>query len=169
MTKIQFILAMSVLAAVPARANSLLIALDSPVLTGAPGQTVRFFGTITNTTANTVFLNGDNFNLSVLPLSVIDDSPFFLNAPLTLDGGGTSGDIELFDIAIPIPFSAGSYDGMFEVVGGADTNDGNTVGGASFTVQVQPAGGAPEPSTAVLLLAGLCWILARKHYRGLTT
>jgi hypothetical protein len=130
-----------------------------------PGDELQFFGTLTNTTSGTVYLNADNFNLATLPLSSFDDSPFFANAPVSLDGGGTSGDIELFDLDIPAPFTPGKYDGSFQVLGGVDDNAQDVVGTVNFTVQVQgPTSAIPEPTSLPLLGAaflGIGWLRGR--------
>src|SRR5271170_6424967 len=91
----------------PAKADMLTIAIDSPTLTGSPGDVLQFFGTLTNTTNADLFLNADNFNLAGFDPSVIDDSPFFANAPLFLGPNGSTGDIGLFDITIPNAFAIG--------------------------------------------------------------
>ncbi|MGD0295567.1 MAG: hypothetical protein ABSE86_00540 [Bryobacteraceae bacterium] len=82
-----------------ARADVIDIAFDHSSETGSPGDTLRFFGTLTNPGSDTVFLNSDSLNLSGFPLSSITD--LFANTPLSLAGGAHTGDIELFDVAIP--------------------------------------------------------------------
>jgi PEP-CTERM motif len=173
MTKHWFaILTLVSLACGSASADTVTITLDSPTLSGSPGDTLQFFGTLTNTTADTVFLNDVNFNLASIPLGSIDNSPFFTNAPLSLDaagsldGGFTSGDIELFDVTIPDPFAAANYDGTFQVLGGIDGNAQDILGTADFTVQVLGSSSSvPEPSSVILLGAaflGLCWFRRRR-------
>ena len=179
MTKNWFpILALALLSAGAASADTITITLDSPTLSGSAGDTLQFFGTLTNTTADTVFLNDVNFNLASIPLSSIDSSPFFTNAPLSLDaagsldGGFTSGDIELFDITIPDPdpFTPGNYSGTFQVLGGADGGSQDIVGTADFTVQVLgPVSGGPEPGSLGLMLAafvGICVVHRRRRIRN---
>ncbi|HTC35246.1 MAG TPA: PEP-CTERM sorting domain-containing protein [Bryobacteraceae bacterium] len=170
------ILALALLPSAAALADTITITLDSPTLSGSAGDTLQFFGTLTNTTSDTVFLNDDNFNLASIPLGSIDDSPFFANAPLSLDaagsldGGFTSGDIELFDVTIPDPFPPGNYDGTFQVLGGADGGSQDIVGTADFTVQVLgPVSGVPEPGSLGLMaaaLVGICAINRRRRNRA---
>ena len=153
------------LAGAIASADALMIALDSPTLMGSPGDTLQFFGTITNTTIDPIFLNGDNFNLAAFDPSVIDDTPFFLNAPLSLDGGTSSGDLELFDIDIPSSFTPGGYDGTFQILGGGDASQQVLQGSASFTVDVQQTSGVPEPSAGIMTTLGLIMLASGYSWR----
>jgi hypothetical protein len=146
------------LAAVSANAGTITVSLLSPTLGGSPGDVLQFYGTLTNTTNADVFLNADNLNLTGFDPSAIDDSPFFTNAPLFLDPNGATGNIELFDVTIPDPFAAGGYDGMFEVLGGADGNAQDTLGSASFTVQVELGAAVPEPSSLSLVFSLMIFI-----------
>jgi hypothetical protein len=151
----------------PAKADIAAIALDSPTLTGSPGDVLEFSGTITNTTNADVYLNADNFSLTGFDPTDIDDSPFFANAPAFLGPLGTTGDIELFDVTIPNPFmdscvAASDCGGTFQILGGADANAQGVVGTAFFTVNVQPPASVPEPSWAVLSGAILCLLMARR-------
>ena len=145
-----------------ARADALLISLDSPILSGPPGSVVQFFGTLTNTTGADLYLNADNFDLAGFDPSAIDDSPFFTNAPFFLGSGGTSGDIGLFNVTIPNGFGGGNYAGSFEILGGATSDDQSTIGTVDFVVQV-PSSAVPEPSSLSMfaLVLGLFFV-----YRG---
>ena len=127
-------------------AGTIDISLQQPVLGGSPGSVLAFFGTLTNTSDSIIFLNADDFNLSGLPPSSIDDSPFFANTPSGFLGPvGSTGQIELFDITIPSPFAGGGYVGTFQILGGATASDQTVIGSADFTAQVTTA--APEPSS----------------------
>ena len=137
---------------ITARADALLISLDSPILSGPPGSVVQFFGTLTNTTGADLYLNADNFGLAGFDPSAIDDSPFFTNAPLFLGPAGTSGDIGLFNVTIPNGFGGGSYSGSFEILGGATSDGQNTIGTVDFVVQVSAV---PEPSSLSMFALAL--------------
>jgi hypothetical protein len=136
------------------RADTIGIALTSGLLSGPPGSALTFNGTLSNLTGSTVFLNSAGINLAGAFIPADEDtSPFFMNAPLSLAGNGATPSIDLFTIAIPSPFAFGAYAGTFTVLGGANANSQDTLGSASFTVQVGSAAAAPEPGTWSLFIA----------------
>jgi hypothetical protein len=124
-----------------ANADDVSIMLDQPDQSGSPGDTLQFFGTITNNTGDTVFLDSDDFSLAGLSLTFLDD---FGNVPISLDPGETSADIELFDIGISDPLldATGKYPGAYFLL-----EDSNLIGSADFSVTT-----TPEPSLTFLLL-----------------
>jgi PEP-CTERM motif len=146
------------LTTVAAKADTLTIVLDQPDQMAAPGQTLQFFGSITNDSDTTVYLNSDDFTLNGLSFTVndlfFDTVPFFL-AP-SGQSGDSSGDIELFDITVSDPLldGAATYPGIYDLVGGIDGNASDDLGSASFSVTT-----VPEPSTLSLLLAGASLVL----------
>jgi hypothetical protein len=157
---------------VPAQSAILFdVTFDSPVQSGAPGDILQFFGTITYPAASgpTVYLNADSFSLTGFDVTAITD--LFANSPVSLDAGGSSGDIELFDITIPNPFTdscVGSADcgGTYNILGGADGGAGtaqDVIGTANFTVDVQQPSGVPEPSSAVMLSSTLLLLLVARR------
>lgn len=167
--------AVAVFAITPgASADALDITL--PTVTVMAGETgVAVFGTLTNLSADTVFLNGDTENAAaaiVAPGSV-NDTPFFLNAPLSLAAGQSSGLIELFtfDVAAGVsPGLAGA--GVFSGLGGvgaANSSNFDLLGSQHFSVNVQPAttGTVPEPGTLVYLGIGLAaMVAASRRFRA---
>jgi len=77
-----------------------VVVFDNSNQTGNPGGTLQFFGVISNTGSDTVFLNSDTLTLPGLSFTIADQ---FLNyVPVSLDGGSSSGDIELFDVTLSI-------------------------------------------------------------------
>ena len=160
MKNIILILAIILLAASAAQADVIDIVLDSSTLSGTPGSVLKFFGTLTNTTGDVVFLNAGNINSAIPDPNAIDNSPFFTNAPLSLGANETTGDSGLFNITIFASFAPGNYDGIFTVVGGAGTASQDILGSADVTVQV-----APEPGMLPFLGAGVGVLLAWKRFR----
>ena len=157
------LLAVTVIGVGAARAASITVSLDNPDQFGAPGSTLEYLGTITNTGSDTAFLNSDDFSLAGTSGDfTFDDSPYFSNAPLFLNAGGSSGDIELFDIVVSAPFpdSPGYYPGSFTVVGGSDGGAQDVLGAVNFSVSV-----TPEPGSAVLLFAGAAAAIAALRRR----
>jgi hypothetical protein len=148
---------LSFAASVPAMGTALNINLDHVTMTGADATAVEFFGTITNTTASTIYLNGDSYTIVGLPSGAMDDSPFLADAPLTLAGGTSTLDIGLFTIDIPNGFATGLYNGSsFNILGGTGgSGDQNLEGTATFNVNVQNGAATPEPSTFLLSSGGL--------------
>jgi hypothetical protein len=134
----------------------IVLTFDSPDLTGQPGDTLQFFGVINNAGTDTVFFNADDINFSgAASLNVTD--LFFANVPISLDGGQSSGDIELFDVSLTDPFtdSFGLYPGSYTLTGGVDGNAQDALASADFSVTAQEATGVPEPSAILLLVVFL--------------
>src|SRR4029078_4273631 len=79
-----------------AQASPITFTLDSPLLTAIPGGTASFAGTLTETGGTTTFLNGDTVT-ATLP---VDDSPFFVNFPLSLGPLATFHAV-MFTVTVP--------------------------------------------------------------------
>jgi hypothetical protein len=148
------------LLAAPLHAASLTFDFTSSLFTAFPGQTVAFSGTVTNTGATTVFLNGDSFSFA-LPL---DDNPFLLNFPLSL-APSASFTGTVFQVTIPLLTSAGLYSGVFNILGGDSAAASEVLASKNFGVQVQSAA-VPEPTPWALTLAGLLVVLWRRKSRS---
>jgi hypothetical protein len=133
-----------------AKALPLELFLSEPIQTfGASGGVLDFVATVTNTTASTVYLNADSFNLPT-PL-VLDDTPFNVGYPLDLTASGTPGDTYtglLFTVTVPPETRPGLYAGNFEIIGGGPSDYTDVVGAANFNV-------VPEPGSLLLLFSGL--------------
>ncbi len=156
-------LMLAALSAFPAAADVVTIVFDQPNQMGLPGQTLEFFGTITNHTGGTVFLNNDDLNLAGLSFSINDQ--FFNTVPISLAPGQSSGDIELFDVMVANPLldAPATYLGIYALFGGADGDAQDNLGSASFSVNT-----TPEPAGFFLLL-GVLAILAPISKRGLAS
>jgi hypothetical protein len=142
-----------------AKADEVTITLDQPNQTVSAGDTLQFFGTITNDTDETIFLNSDSLTIDGESFTIND---LFFSLPISLapDGqlGDSSGDIELFDVSASNPLldAAGVFSGAYTLVGGADGGAGtamDNLGTASFSVTTVAQ--TPEPSSLYLLLTGL--------------
>lgn len=153
--------------ALAARAD-IIVTLDNPNQTGNPGQTLSFYGTISNNSADTdpadaIYLNMDNVFLGLTSPSYtwIDD---LANTPVDLAGGQSSADIDLFDIALTNPQSDpfGTYGGTYTLLGGADGGADtaqDSLAQAGFSVTTA----APEPGTFASLSCVLLFAVAVKR------
>jgi hypothetical protein len=129
-----FALAMTMWPVQLAHASSLGFTLASDTLFGGQGGVVAVKGTLTNTDAADVFLNGVLSFISLSGLTV-DDQPFFLNTPLFLSPG-ESFTGEVFAVDIEPQAAVGTYQGSFTIQGGADANAFDTLSSVTFAVQV---------------------------------
>ena len=166
--------ALAVLVSAGAKAD-IIISLDNPNQTGNPGAILNFFGTITNNDPNSddapIYLNGDPWVLLPDDAS-FEDNFFAAYFPVFLPPGASSGDIDLFDVALANPEadSFGLYTGSsYGLVGGADggaQTASDNLAQASFSIDVEPASSpTPEPGTLWLLLPAAMvpvWRRARK-------
>ena len=152
--------------AAPAWADipDIVIALDSSTLSGLPGDTLTFSGTVRNLDSTIVDLNVCQVNLSG---QFVTDCvlSFITSAPYRLDPGATSFDFAMFTISVNLPYTdlPGLQSGSFDVLGGAEGDNGydsstqNLLGTADFSVTV-----VPEPGTPSLLgLYGLSLVVTR--------
>lgn len=142
MRAIRSVLAFALLAG--AAKADVIIKLDQATLGGTPGDTLAFKGIIYTTGIDEVFLNRDSLNLVGPNMSLVD--LFFVNVPISLLGGQSSADIELFDVQL-FAGSAGTWLGSYALFGGADGTATNPLASVNFTVE--PA--VPEPAVPSVL------------------
>ena len=147
-------------AAAACHASVLTVAIVPDTLTGNPGNVLPFFGSLTNTTGSTVFINSDSFTFAI---AGADDTPFLINAPISLGPLGSAGPFEFLDVTIPLAQAPGTYDGVFTVLGGADGNAQDNLGSAAFHVTVNST--VPEPGSLLLMAAGLAGLIRRWRHR----
>ena len=142
-----------------ALADTLNFTLTQSALSGHPGNTVTFEATVSAPITNgaDIFLNGDATDLTNL---VIDDRDFFANAPFFLAPGDSS-TFDIFTFAIPVCSPIVTYLDFFEILGGANSSAGNTLGIVDFfvTVTPDPVTATPEPSSFMLLGSGLAGLV----------
>jgi hypothetical protein len=158
--------AVFLLAILAARSGSasILIDLDQSLLTGLPGDTLVFTGTISNTGGSTIYFNSFTLNLSGSSFLPDGDGPFLsASFPASLDAGNASGDIELFQVTILSPFTdgLGIFDGAYTLLGGDDGAAQNSLAVAPYQVQV-----VPEPGTGALVV--IAALLAVRRIRQKT-
>ena len=155
------VLALAALCAPTMRAGDVIVDFDHPNQSGTAGSTLQYFGTIINADpVNPVFLNADDLNFAGSPNDFAIDDLFLLNAPASLAGGLSTGDIELFDVTLNFPFSGAftTYSGTYTLSGGVDeyAEDVLTDPAISFSATAI----SPEPGSFALLLGGLAAVAA---------
>jgi hypothetical protein len=153
------------------RAQSLDVTLVNSNVSVTQGATeADFFASISNPTASTIFLNGDN-PMTGPPFLSVNDAPFMSNAPLFLGAGQSTGPFELFAVELASPTIApGTYSGnVFSILGGFSMSDLLDVADSIFSVTVTgPSFSAPEmdPTSwagALTLLGGCLAILCSRR------
>jgi hypothetical protein len=152
--------------AMPAAADTLDLTLSNPVQTAVPGATLTFDANASAPFSNTgtIFLNGDNFNLT-LNGATIDDSGFLTNFPFTLDPGvGVAS--TLFTVDLPSTIAPGTYTGFFSILGGSDSGAQDTIATVNFEIDAPSA--VPEPGTWLLFATGLTLLAALLYHRSKT-
>ena len=153
------ILGLALMASAPASADIINFSLFNPPQTANPGTVLSFSATVSAPTTNgaPVFLNADSTTID-FPLT-LDDSGFFNNFPLSLNPGGSFTGV-LFTVSVPTYVTLlDTYNGYFEIDGGADSNAGGFLASVNFQIEVVPAPAVPEPGM-VLPLAGLAGMAA---------
>ena len=146
------------------RATTILTVSFSPDTVSAnPGQTVSFFGSLTNTQNSTVDINFDSFTFDIP--GALDDSPFLNDAPLSLAPNTTSSVFEFFQITIPSGLSAGTFNGAFTIIGGVDANASENLGTGLFHVNTVASSETPEPHMfPVLAFLSVGLFLTRRRW-----
>lgn len=144
-----------------ANAQSLNIVFDNATQFAVPGSTISFAGKITNTSASSVTILGDEV-ITDDPLLTSDDSPFFSQIPATglvIASGATfpfSGSTSLFNITVAAATPlAQNYTGRFRIEGDPSLTQLGIAGYKVVTIAALPT---PEPSTMTATLLGLVMI-----------
>ena len=147
--------------AVSAATAGTIFSLDAPTRSALPGETISFGGLILNSDFQDVFLNGTSFLVPSFEM-LLDDTPFFVNTPLSL-APGASFHGELFTLLIGNTILPGEYTASFSIVGGPDASSFEALGTATFDVTVA----APEPTSLLLVFAPASLIAGfRRRLRG---
>ncbi len=141
--------------------GGIVIQFSQPDQTASPGQTLQFFGYLSNVDADAggrIYLNADSLNLELGLASYSFTDLFFSTVPLFLDSGESTAELELFNVTLD-PFPAdpfGTYWGTYGLLGGFDGGDGSAqdhLAQATFSVKTIPPN-VPEPSSLVMVATG---------------
>src|SRR5690349_5383049 len=96
-----------------AQAAAVQVDFLTTTLTGAPGDTLQFFATLTNTTGADITISGAS-SASVSPFLTIDPTALFLNFIIptgVLPAGQSTAQFEIFDILVDPATPFGAYVG----------------------------------------------------------
>jgi hypothetical protein len=121
--------------------------------TAAPGQTVTYSATITNTGASTIYLNSDNqagFNGP----GTLDDNGFFQNFYGPLGAGQSITDKPILSVLLDSNAAYGNYLGAFDIQGGSTTTANNPLLSTPLSFSLTVAAVPETGSLALLALGG---------------
>ena len=129
--------------------SALTITFASPYQAGE-GSVYDFYATVTNTGADTLYLNGGSPNLE--SGMTLDDSPFGNDSNFWILAPGASYTGLFFTVTVPsyVQGASNYYEGSYNIVGGANVEAQDLLAVPNFDIQV-----TPEPSSMVLLATGL--------------
>jgi hypothetical protein len=155
-----------------AKADTLTLTLNPAYQSGSSTSWV-FTGTISYTSSDalndsgaTEFLNGDASYVDAP--SVLDDSSFNINAPLSMIPGQSYTGV-MFTVTTP-SYSSGlsnDYVGYFDIVGGnSPSDDTDVLASSNFNIHVTPE--PPGWELMALALAGSFAAISWKFWRGHT-
>ena len=152
------------LAPAAAHAQGFTVFFTPPTQTVYPGLTTTFSGTITNNTADDLYINADTVD-PLGPGFVTDDTPFyntFGGTPVLLASGQTYALTDLFTVT-DLTAAAGTYQGQYAIYGGAAPDSTDQVGFQTFTVNSPVPEASTSLSFALLLAAGAAaWAVQRR-------
>lgn len=144
------------------RADTLNVSFATPDQTGSPGDTLVFFGTISNPGSTQIFINSDNLSTGQ-PFLIGDDSKFISDTPASLAAGANTGNVDLFSVMIGASATPGTYtmNNFLKVLGGSTSGAQDLLATQQFSITVAAPASVPEPGTMALLGTGMTGWMAR--------
>jgi hypothetical protein len=145
------------------------VTISFPSITGTIGETITVFGSLKNSSSNTLDFT-DDFVTVNNPKALTGFGDVFLNAlldagPGSIGGNSTLTNVDLFRIMIASDAAPGSYVLNTYILEGGPDASCNTVfdpslcsvqlGTVQLTVNVEGSVQTPEPGTLMLLASGL--------------
>jgi PEP-CTERM motif len=160
-----------------------LTLLPGPTLSGAPGSTVGWGYTITNSTTNwvqTMGLSSTSFPAGLSPLAIFDYPAIAPNSSVTeffslssLSGPCVTAPCGLYEVVIASNASATTLNGSFtlsaDFFSGDPRIDSVDIGAApnaiaTYSLTVSPGASVPEPASGVLMFtAAVAGLLVRRR------
>lgn len=120
-----------------------ILTFSSNTIQITPGKKIKVIGTLTNTGATDIHINGDSFVIKYPDLS-IDDSPFIFFGPLhLLPCHSYKG--AFIEVTADAKLQTGSYSGTFTIQGGADTNSFDDLATVNITFEFVSNSASREP------------------------
>lgn len=149
------------------QAGVIQVDLENVALSGAPGDTLHYFATFTNTSLTETVTFAGTSTTAIDSRLTIDTTPVVLNGPASLGPGEVFSSFGVWDVGIDPATPAGPYIGnSVSLFGFVDDGVNSTfadVADVTFDVNVTGSS-APEPATILLLATGFAAIaLSRKR------
>lgn len=151
--------------------------LSNAAQSTTPGTTLTYSGTLTNTSGNTIYLNGISFlgpfasvdnDPGCVGSSVpcTDETPFLTYVPFSLSASGPDSTYTgaLFNLVVPTTSSLGTFTAFVNINGGPGMNDNVPITSSlAFSTTL-----TPEPSPWLLMATGLAGLAIAHRFRPQT-
>lgn len=127
-----------------------------------PGSSISWSGTLTNTGASDLFINGDQILVNPSDPFTIDDTPLLTPVQLFPLTAGSSYTGLLFTLTAPSFILNKNYTGSLTLLGGTDTFTTNPIGTQNFSFRAVPEPGATGLLVGVALTGAGIMLRRRK-------